>query len=52
MFYKMDFYGQMEKNLRIKEYTVKMAVIDQHLYSSVWGNLILTEHDILVAVGL
>lgn len=43
MFYKMDFYGQMDKNLRIKEYTVKMAVAEQDLYSSVWGNLILTE---------
>lgn len=43
MFYKIDFYGKMENNLRIKEYTVKMAEVEQHLYSSVWGNLILTE---------
>lgn len=39
----MDFYGQMEKNLGIKECTVKMAVVEQRAYSSVWGNLILTE---------
>lgn len=43
MFYKMDFYGQMEKNLGIKECTVKMAAIKQYLYSNVWGNLILTK---------
>lgn len=43
MFYKIDFYGQMEKNLRIKEYIVKMAEIELYLYNSVWGNWILTE---------